>query len=129
MTSGVSPYFVAGREYSHLLATCYPADLLEREVELLGVSHTDAGAFLLQHWDLPSALVEVARGHHCLPLDRPRLVELVSSGCHIADAIGFALTTNPPDDHTADEMLSHLVTDQDAFCFQICDGINQIECL
>jgi putative nucleotidyltransferase with HDIG domain len=116
------------REYSQLLATCRHADLLKREVELLGVSHTDAGAFLLQHWGLPSTLVEVARKHHCSPLERKsRLVELVSHGCRLADAIGFAVTGKTPGDRAADAMVSNLVDDQDAFYFRICDGINQIE--
>jgi putative nucleotidyltransferase with HDIG domain len=118
------------REYSHLLATCCPADLREREFETLGVRHTDAGAFLLQHWGLPSDLVEAARDHHGPPLDgQPRLVELVSCGCHLADAIGFAVTAKPPDECAPDDTLSCLVTDQDAFSFRIADGINQIECL
>jgi len=117
-------------EYSHLLATCHPADLLHREVEVLGVTHTDAGAVLLQHWNLPSPLVEVAREHHCpSPGPQSRLVELVSRGCRLADAIGFGLTANHSDDHTAEDMLSRLVTDQDAFYFRICDGINQMEYL
>lgn len=95
---------------------------------MLGVGHTDAGAFLLQHWGLPSSLVEVAREHHSSPLQRrSRLVELVSYGYHLADAIGFTVTAKPPGDRAADAMLSRLVPDQDAFHFRICDGINQIE--
>jgi len=118
------------KEYSHLLATCDPADLEEREVELLKVSHADAGAFLLEQWGMPAALVQVAREHHDPPLERqPRLVELVGCGCHLADAIGFAVTARAPEDGALADMLACLITDREAFRFRIADGINQIECL
>jgi len=96
----------------------------------VGVSHTDAGAFLLERWGLPSELVDVAREHHCPFLEcRTRLVKLTSFGCHMADAIGFAVTAKAPDDHALDDTLSTLVPDRDAFYFRVAHGINQIEYL
>jgi len=116
--------------YTDLLATCPPADLLQRECESVGVSHTDAGALLLERWGLPSDLVEVAWEHHCPILEgRPRLLKLTSFGCHMADAIGFAVTAKPPNDLVPDDTWSTLVPDLDAFYLRIADGIHQIECL
>jgi HD-like signal output (HDOD) protein len=112
------------REYSRLLATCQPADTLEREFESLAVTHTDAGAFLLQKWGLPQELAVVARDHHCCTRGRQSsLVELVSEGCHIADSLGFSLTTKSPD------ALERLAPDHDTFWLRIADGINQLDCL
>ena len=118
------------KQYSDLLNNSHPSVLSELEFDKLGVSHTTAGAFLLRHWGLPEHLVEVAQEHHSSALDeRPRLVELVACGCHLADAIGFAVTVTPPDDRELENMLSSLVPDPDDFRFRIADGINQIECL
>ena len=87
------------KEYAHLLTTCHPADQLEREIETLGVAHTDAGAFLLLTWNLPLQLAEVAGGHHGhVSESRSSLVKLVSRGCHLADALGFTATEQPVDD-------------------------------
>ena len=118
------------KEYSHLLATCHPADLLRLEVESLKVSHPDAGAFLLRMWGLPSELVAVARDHHCCaPVHPPGLLELVSRGCLIADSLGFALTAKPPDGQALGDTADCPVSQKDAFWLQIADGINQLDCL
>ena len=118
------------KEYGQLLATCPAADLLQSEVEALGVSHADAGAFLLQHWGLPPELVEVSREHHG-PLSerKEKLVELVSQGCRLADAIGFSLTAEAPEDDATEDALDYLGAEREGFFFRVSDGINQIECL
>ena len=117
-------------KYPQLLAACEPGELMMRERELTGVTHTEAGGFLLQHWGLPLELAAVAREHHSPSLEgHPRLVELVSCGCHLADAVGFAVTVKMPDEKASAETLSGLVTDEESFCFRVADGINQLECL
>jgi putative nucleotidyltransferase with HDIG domain len=117
-------------KYPQLLSSAEPRELIDRERELLGVSHTEAGGFLLQHWGLPLELATVAREHHRPSLEgHPRLVELVACGCHLADAVGFAVTVRLPDEKDSAETLSGLVADQEAFCFRVADGINQLECL
>ena len=116
-------------EYSHLLATRLPGDEIELEFQALGVSHPDAGAFLLQKWGLPPELVEVARKHHsCAPGSQSSLVELVSRGCNMADTLGFAVRVKTPDD-APDETRSGLIPSQDPFWIRIADGINQLDCL
>lgn len=118
------------REYDSLLATCPPADLLQREVQTLGVNHAEAGAFLLQHWGLPVELVEVSREHHGpLSEKKDKLVELVSWGCRLSDAIGYSLTAIAPDDEANEDALDYLGADREGFFFRVSDAINQIECL
>jgi putative nucleotidyltransferase with HDIG domain len=118
------------KQYAHLLDTSHPADLAEQELNTLGILHTEAGAFLLEHWGLPAELVEVARNHHSTaPELQPRLVELVSCGCYVADALGFPVTAIDGHESTLQERHSNLLTDEDAFRFRIADGINQIECI
>jgi putative nucleotidyltransferase with HDIG domain len=115
------------REYSHLLATSQATDGLQLEFESLGVSHTEAGAFLLQRWGLPSNLVEVAREHHCnTPWGRSSHVELVSRGCNMADCLGFTVTPQVPASGAADDMPA---SGKDTFWLRIADGINQLDCL
>lgn len=117
------------KEYSQLLATCSPAQLLAREFESVGVSHPDAGAYLLQNWGLPSELVAAARHHHNGGKGRQSaLVELVSCSCTMADSFGFALTAQAPDDPAGNTLRPpHL--EQEPLWLRIADGINQLDCL
>ncbi|SMC27798.1 HD-like signal output (HDOD) domain, no enzymatic activity [Desulfacinum hydrothermale DSM 13146] len=39
-------------------------DLVDAELQVLGVDHAEAGALLAQKWNLPQAIVEVVRHHH-----------------------------------------------------------------
>lgn len=41
-----------------------PADLLEVELDVLGMDHCEVGARYLQHHNLPEAMIETARYHH-----------------------------------------------------------------
>ncbi len=50
-------------EYSKLLDEA-DGDLLEREKEVLGMSHVEVGKELLEYWKLPDHLCRVARFHH-----------------------------------------------------------------
>lgn len=56
-------------EYSAVVRACHGGDrpLCEVELDLLGATHADVGAYLLGLWGLPSRLVEAVRFHH-----RPR---------------------------------------------------------
>ncbi|MEZ4238281.1 MAG: HDOD domain-containing protein [Myxococcota bacterium] len=61
------------------------------EQQILGYSHADAGAVLLESWNLPRRVVDVAAWHHRLsdaaPPDRS-LIDLV----HVADVIATSLS-------------------------------------
>jgi HD-like signal output (HDOD) protein len=67
----------------------------EKETALFGSTHTDIGAYLLNWWGLPFALMEASRYHH-IPED-PRVVnrELVSV-IHLADCLAWELLGMPP---------------------------------
>ena len=66
--------------------------MLQAERESFGIDHCQAGGLLMTAWNLPLAFIEVASYHH-----DPRkgdilsLVDVVSLGCQIADALGFAV--------------------------------------
>jgi HD-like signal output (HDOD) protein len=67
----------------------------KKETALFGSTHTDIGAYLLNWWGLPFALMEASRYHH-IPED-PRVVnrELVSV-IHLADCLAWELLGMPP---------------------------------
>lgn len=118
------------KDYSNVLETSQPANLLEREVQALGVTHAEAGAFLLEKWGLPHDLAHVARQHHEAPIDRQaKVLEMVYCGCRIADALGFTVTAKGADGEEASgDPFTPIGGDREAFCLRIFDGINQLEC-
>jgi HD-like signal output (HDOD) protein len=61
-------------------------NLLDVELDLFGVTHSDVGARLLAIWGLPTAIVDVVQFHHdpgSAPEARRRLASIV----HVADAM------------------------------------------
>ncbi len=66
-----------------------------KEIELFGSTHTDIGAYLLNWWGLPFALMEASKYHHTP--EEPRIVnrELVSV-IHLADCLAWELLGMPP---------------------------------
>jgi putative nucleotidyltransferase with HDIG domain len=80
-------------EYAALLDShCgAPASILERERELLGWDHCDAGRHLVADWKLPSDFEAIVTEHHS-----PRhmhgpwsMAELIKVSCKMGDAAGF----------------------------------------
>jgi putative nucleotidyltransferase with HDIG domain len=80
-------------EYAALLGShCgTPESILERERELLGWDHCDAGRHLVVDWKLPLEFEAIVTGHHS-----PRrtdgswgMPELIKVSCRLADAAGF----------------------------------------
>ena len=73
-----------------------PESVLQKERELFGVDHCDAGRLLTTSWNLPQVFVDITSHHH----DRPKeghvdLVGLISLGCRVADTMGFEFVPNP----------------------------------
>ncbi|HUA63329.1 MAG TPA: HDOD domain-containing protein [Verrucomicrobiae bacterium] len=86
--------------YGNLLDTAAPDPqaLLASEEEELGITHTAAGAFLLETWHLPETLIEVARRHHDPPApDVTDYIGLAHCACALADQFGFGVTGAPGD--------------------------------
>jgi putative nucleotidyltransferase with HDIG domain len=66
-----------------------PQDLLARERALFGVDHAEAGAAILQTWNLPSAFLEITMGHHGEGLRPTGTASVIAPSCMLADALGF----------------------------------------
>jgi hypothetical protein len=102
---------------------------LDREFEELGICHTDAGAFLMEHWRLPMILVEVAREHHSLRASsQSQLVALVTRACRLANSLPFAVIAESLEMPDSNGPLVEPIPDRNAYCLRIADGINQMEC-
>jgi HD-like signal output (HDOD) protein len=84
------------REYAALLAAAPPdADILERERQVLGADHCQAGAWLAAKWDLPAEVCAVAAGHHDPPVPEAGDVQnLVRVGVLLTESLGFDI--RPP---------------------------------
>lgn len=72
-----------------VLATCAP----EADAESAGVTHAEAGAYLLALWGLPLEIVEAVQHHHAPPADATDITFAV----HVADALAHesASTSDP----------------------------------
>ncbi len=81
-------------EYSELvqLRTLDPASFLQRERELLGIDHCEAGRWLLMDWGLPPEFTEAAARHHDAqqPADA-EITSVVQLGCATATLAGFSV--------------------------------------
>ncbi len=69
-------------------------EVVEREV--LGVSHSEAGAYLLWQWGLPISTVECVAFHHRAELMRQGPYELVAAA-HAADALYDIIACGDPE--------------------------------
>lgn len=62
------------------------------EKEVLGIDHAEAGALLLQHWQLPSEITEAVQWHHepeCYPGTDPLVVDLVHVAVNLSMQCGI----------------------------------------
>ena len=78
-------------EFARVLLRALAGDrtFAEAEREVLGFDHAEAGARLLERWNLPSSLVLAVRYHHA-PLESPS-VSLLPCLVHVADAVCLTL--------------------------------------
>ncbi len=60
-------------------------DLLQTEEEIVGYSHSQIGALLLDWWSLPAYLVEACMYHHVVPFETRTLPRHVIALIHTAD--------------------------------------------
>ena len=102
----------------------------EAEREIFGFDHAEAGARLLERWNLPSALVSAVRWHHT-PQDAPESSPLPML-VHVADAICLTLGIGLGVDGLAyrlqPDALSSLHLTEDDFeqvASQVCDTLSQ----
>lgn len=85
-------------EYANLLSAAEEEalDVMERERELFGMDHCQAGRWLTQAWKLPKLFSDVAsRHHHTPPPGKFDIVAVIHRSCQMADALGFGAVHNP----------------------------------
>jgi putative nucleotidyltransferase with HDIG domain len=71
-------------------------DLLQREKSIFDIDHCQAGKWILEQWDFPEELREVAFLHHQKPQpDAPVLLRIVHVGWRMADLLGFSVLSRP----------------------------------
>ncbi len=84
------------REYAALLTSHAgpSSSLLERERELFGFDHCEAGRQLIASWNLPGYFAEVVSDHHEAALDGASwgIPDLIRLSCRLADTTGFAVS-------------------------------------
>lgn len=66
-------------------------DLRALELAHFGVDHCDAGAWVIEQWQLPEAYVEVARHHHAPQPENGELTMLVNASCAVANRLGYSV--------------------------------------
>ena len=78
------------RAYAEMLTEAPDGDILDREREVFGIDHCEAGAWLAHSWGLPPDLEVVIAGHH-QPLRQNgwELADLVRVAVLLTDALGF----------------------------------------
>ncbi len=109
------------------------SDILEREREIFGTDHCEAGSALMSRWDIPKSLVVVASHHHDVPEEGDLgVLSVVRHGCRFADVLGFEVVQTPRP-RTYEELLAELPSpdrlpsDPEEFAFQLATKINSIE--
>jgi len=75
--------------YDRALAQHEDLDQMERNH--FDIDHHEAGAWVVEKWNLPRAFAEVALTHHDPSPQSSRLTLLVHVSCQIADQLGFSV--------------------------------------
>ena len=71
-------------------------DLLQREKSIFDIDHCEAGKWILERWDFPEELRQVAFLHHEKPKPSATiLLRIVHAGWQMADLLGFSVLTRP----------------------------------
>lgn len=85
-------------EYNKLFVVAREDDFdeLRCELELFGVDHCAAGAWLARHWNLPEEFVEAISQHRHTDSIDASLVSIVTAAHHVANCIGFQVRAARP---------------------------------
>jgi HD-like signal output (HDOD) protein/CheY-like chemotaxis protein len=82
--------------YARAIAKKRACTLCEAEVELLGTSHAEIGAYLLGLWGIPNLAVE-AVAHHHHPIRIPHSDFDITVAVYVADLLAHELDAHPQD--------------------------------
>ena len=71
-------------------------DLLQLERSIFEIDHCQAGKWILEQWDFPKEMCEVASLHHQKPNpEASMLLRIVYVGWNVADLLGFSVWSQP----------------------------------
>lgn len=125
-------------EYADFLASAEqePCDVLQRERDLFGIDHCQAGLLLVTCWNLPEIFRSVtARHHDPATAGEPRELSVVRLGCEIAEALGFNVARSIPSrsyeeirNELPERERSRLPQEATELGHFIASRINSIEC-
>ena len=124
--------------YAELLRTNIPEpeEFLQRERQMVGIDHCEAGEWLLTEWELPDEFCDAAARHHQVPEPGASdVTALVHLGCLTATMAGFPVC-NTPATWEAELIIGHLPSKvQDRFRrkfedlpINIATKINSFDC-
>ena len=111
-------------------------DMIEFEKSVFDIDHCQAGAWILEQWDFPKELRQVAALHHQRPADGAvGLLPVVYAGWRIAELLGFSVGSQPArgdiSDISAalpDPARQQVIAEFDGFAEEVAFKINAIEC-
>jgi HD-like signal output (HDOD) protein len=126
------------REYAALIMmhTGSPGSMLERERDLFGFDHCEAGRHLIADWKLPAEFQAIVADHHSTrQKEGPwRLPDLIKVSCRMADTIGFSTFSGcevTPYADLLDEMPEReretFRTSMETLAFEVSSKINTLE--
>jgi HD-like signal output (HDOD) protein len=126
------------RKYADFLAGTEkdPCDAIERERDLFGIDHCQAGRLLAWHWKLPQIFVAITSKHHEAAVPgEPGVLTTVRQSCRMADVLGFnvvyPLLTKSYEQLIIEEFperdRSRLPSDPTELALSIASKINSIE--
>jgi len=112
-----------------------PLDLMQRERDVFGIDHCQAGHALISAWNLPAELLDVTSRHHQRSSDGTfDLLAVVSAACEMADALGFGLVPEKQSrnwneilDEVPEHELLHLPLSSSELAERIASKIKYIE--
>jgi HD-like signal output (HDOD) protein len=128
----------SSEEYERILAREGVTDfeLLQFEKAVFDIDHCEAGAWILEEWEFPAKLREVALLHHRRPKsDAAGLLPVVYAGWRIADLLGFSAGSQPVTGDIAeivdvlpDAARQEIIGGFDGLAEEVAFKINAIEC-
>ena len=88
--AGRLAFLIVDPRFYQEIAGC-EVDLRELELAHFGIDHCDAGAWVIEQWQLPEAFVEVARYHHAPQPENGELTMLVNASCVVANRLEYSV--------------------------------------
>jgi HD-like signal output (HDOD) protein len=125
-------------KYERILAVPQGPDfeLLQCEKSIFDIDHCEAGKWILEQWDFPEALREVAFLHHHKPQPGASvLLRIVHVGWRMADLLGFSVLRRPIEGQIGEitsvlpaKAQQQVLAEFDSLAEDVAFKINAIDC-